>query len=115
MLYADEGLILEDDAYDIGIGKGDEFRDVVKQLFNAMVQMKEPNDKRRLNSATGKTWKQLRQLIIDKHEPIRHKFFRGEGNKLQYKDSIIAEEFCFTSHEYCGAASSRQLFDTHKP
>ena len=53
MLYADEGLTLEDDAYDIGIGKGDEFRDVVKQLFNAMVQMKEPKDNHQgLNSAT---------------------------------------------------------------
>lgn len=95
MLYADEGLILEDDAYDIGIGKGDEFRDVVKQLFNAMVQMKEPQERPPRDvkfSQTGKTWKQLRELIIEKHEPIRHKFFRGEGNKLQYKDSIIAEE-----------------------
>ena len=95
MLYADEGLTLEDDAYDIGIGEGDEFRDVVKQLFNAMVQMKEPQERPPRDvkfSHTGKTWKQLRQLIIEKHEPIRHKFFRGEGNKLQYKDSIIAEE-----------------------
>jgi len=45
MLYADEGLTLEDDAYDIGIGEGDEFRDVVKQLFNAMVQMREPQER----------------------------------------------------------------------
>lgn len=38
MLYAQEGMTLSGDAYDIGIG--DEHRDVIKQLFNAMVQMK---------------------------------------------------------------------------
>ena len=44
MLYAKKGLTLSEDAYDIGVGKGDEHRDVIKQLFNAMVQMKEPQD-----------------------------------------------------------------------
>ena len=44
MLYAKKGLTLSEDAYDIGVGKGDEHREVIKQLFNAMVQMKEPQD-----------------------------------------------------------------------
>ena len=42
ILYADKGITLEDDAYDIGIG--DEHRDIVKQTFNAMVQMKQPSN-----------------------------------------------------------------------
>ena len=45
LLYAQEGLTLSQKAYDIGIGKCDEHRDVIKQLFNAMVQMKVPQDR----------------------------------------------------------------------
>ena len=93
MLYAQEGMTLTEDAYDIGIG--DEHRDAIKQLFNAMVQMKKPQDRPPRDvkfSQTGKTWKQLRSLIIDKHEPIKDKFFCGIGNRLQYEDSQIAEK-----------------------
>ena len=38
-----KALTLSEDAYDIGISA--EHRDVIKQLFNAMVQMKEPQDR----------------------------------------------------------------------
>jgi hypothetical protein len=91
ILYAQERLVLSEDAYDIGIGE--EHRDVVKKLFNAMVHMKKPQDNppKVKFSQTGKTWKQLRDLILEKHEPIRHKFFCGKGNELQYEDSKIAE------------------------
>jgi len=93
ILYADEGIVLEGDAYDIGIGK--EHRDIVKQSFNAMVQAKSklttpPKD---IDwQSTGKTWKELRQLILDKHEPIKGSFFFGMGNRLQFRDSQLAEE-----------------------
>jgi len=93
MLYAQEGMNLSEDAYDIGIS--DEHRDVVKQLFNAMVQMTKPQDRPPRNvkfSQTRKTWKQLRSLILDKHESIKDKFFCGIGNRLQYEDSQIAEK-----------------------
>jgi hypothetical protein len=85
--------VLEGDAYDIGIGK--EHRDIVKQSFNAMVQAKSklttpPKD---IDwKSTGKTWKELRQLILDKHEPIKGSFFFGMGNRLQFRDSQLAEE-----------------------
>ena len=36
-------------------------------------------------------WKELRQKILDAHKPIKDLFFRDEGNKLQFKDSCIAE------------------------
>ena len=42
--------------------------------------------------STGRTWKELRQLILDKHEPIKDSFFCGMGNKLQFKDSQLAEQ-----------------------
>ena len=93
MLYAQKGLTLAEDAYDVGIGS--EHRDVIKQLFNAMVQMKEPQDRPPRDvkfSHTGKTWKQLRDLILEKHEPIKNSFFCGMGNQLQFKDSQIAEK-----------------------
>ena len=93
MLYAQKGLTLAEDAYDVGIGR--EHRDVIKKLFNAMVQMKEPQDRPPRDvkfRQTGKTWKQLRDLILEKHEPIKNKFFCGMGNKLQYEDSQIAEK-----------------------
>jgi len=93
ILYAKKDLKLDSDAYDIGIGA--EHRDVVKELFNAMVQMVEPQDRPPRDvkfSQTGKKWKQLRDLIIDKHEPIKDCFFCGMGNQLQFEDSKIAEQ-----------------------
>ena len=85
--------MLEEDAYDIGIGK--EHRDIVKQCFNAMVQAKSKLTTPPKNidwNSTGKTWKELRQLILDKHEPIKDSFFCGMGNKLQFKDNLLAEQ-----------------------
>jgi len=93
ILYADKGITLEDDAYDIGIGK--EHRDIVKQTFNAMVQMKQPSNTppRDIDfKSTGRTWKQIRDLILEKHEPIKDSFFKREGNKLQFRDSQLAEQ-----------------------
>jgi hypothetical protein len=93
ILYADKGIVLVGDAYDIGIGE--EHRDIVKQSFNAMVQAKSklttPPKKVDWKS-TGKTWKELRQLILEKHEPIKDSFFCGMGNKLQFRDSQLAEQ-----------------------
>ena len=93
MLYAEKGLICESDAYDIGIGK--EHRDVVKEAFNAMVQMKKdtnrpPND---IDfDSTGLKWKDLKRLILKRHQPIKDSFFCNKGNALQFKDSQIAEQ-----------------------
>ena len=95
ILYADEGIVLEGDAYEIGIGE--EHRDIVKQSFNAMVQAK---SKSKLTTppkdidwkSTGKTWKELRQLILNKHQPIKDSFFCGMGNRLQFRDSQLSEQ-----------------------
>jgi len=93
ILYAQKGLSIDDDAYDIGIGS--EHREIVKQTFNAMVQMKRPSKTppRDIDfQSTGKTWKQIRDRILKKHEPIADCFFCGMGNKLQFKDSQLAEQ-----------------------
>ena len=93
ILYADKGIVLKGDAYDIGIGK--EHRDIVKQSFNAMVQAKSKLTTPPKNvdwKSTGRTWKELRQLILDKHEPIKDSFFCGMGNKIQFRDSLLAEQ-----------------------
>ena len=31
-------------------------------------------------------------MILERHKPIRHMFFCGIGNSLQYRDSMIAEQ-----------------------
>ncbi len=92
MMYAEANATCEGDAYDIGIDT--KHRDTIKELFNAMVQMKEFTDHppRIKFSQTGKTWKQLRDMILKRHEPIKHMFFCGMGNNLQYRDSMIAEQ-----------------------
>ena len=81
-----------EDAYDRVLDG--EHRDVVKQAFNAMVQANSPlnlkPDKINIDNLEME-WKDLRQRILDTHKPIAHLFFKGEGNKLQYKDSCIAE------------------------
>ena len=81
-----------EDAYDRVLDG--EHRDVVKQAFNAMVQANSPlnlkPDKINMDGLEME-WKDLRQRILDTHKPIKGLFFIGEGNKLQYKDSCIAE------------------------
>ena len=82
----------EVDAYDRVLDG--EHRDIVKQAFNAMVQAKSPlNQKPRKINMDGleMDWRELRQRILDAHKPIQDLFFRAEGNKLQFKDSCIAE------------------------
>jgi hypothetical protein len=91
-MYAEAKTTCEGDAYDIRIDK--KHRETIKELFNAMVQMQEFTDNPPgiKFSQTGKTWKQLRDMIMNRHEPIRHMFFCGMGNNLQYRDSMIAEQ-----------------------
>ena len=71
-----------------------EHRDVVKQAFNAMVQasgpLKQCPDDIDL-SELDMSWPELRDRIIAAHKPIADQFFIGIGNKLQYKDSCIAQ------------------------
>jgi hypothetical protein len=81
-----------EDAYSRVLGP--EHRDVVKEAFNAMFQANtslesKPKDINLDNIEM--TWKELRQAILGAHKPIKDLFFTGLGNKLQFEDSIIAE------------------------
>ena len=81
-----------EDAYD-RVFDG-EHRDLVKAAFNAMLQANTPltscpNDID--PSLADISWKELRERVIAAHKPIEHLFFSGEGNKLQFEDSCIAE------------------------
>ena len=82
----------QEDAYDRVLDG--QHRKIVKQAFNAMLQSSSPlNLKPRKINMDGMDmdWKELRQKILDAHKPIKDLFFRDEGNKLQFKDSCIAE------------------------
>ena len=81
-----------EDAYSRVLGP--EHRDVVKEAFNAMFQANTSLESkpRGINiDEIGMTWKELRQAILDAHKPIKDLFFTGLGNKLQFEDSIMAE------------------------
>ena len=81
-----------EDAYSRVIGP--EHRDVVKEAFNAMFQANTSLESkpRGINiDEIGMTWKELRQAILNAHKPIKDLFFTGLGNKLQFEDSIMAE------------------------
>ena len=42
--------------------------------------------------STGRTWKQIRDRILEKHQPIKDSFFCSKGNRLQFEDSQLAEQ-----------------------
>lgn len=74
-------------------------RKLVKQAFNAMLQMarfnndgpKDDGFKAGLQKA-GITWTTLRDSILEAHAPVADYFFKGIGNSLQFTDSCIAEK-----------------------
>ena len=73
---------------------GEEHRDVVKQAFNAMFQHNRVLDRKPdgINlDAIGMSWRELKEAILNAHKPIKDYFFKGLGNRLQFEDSIIAE------------------------
>jgi len=81
-----------EDAYSRVLGP--EHRDVIKQAFNAMFQAKTELKNKPNNINIDKlemTWKELKEEILKAHKPIKDLFFTGLGNRLQYEDSIIAE------------------------
>lgn len=91
LLYAEVGQTLTGDAYDIG--RSDIPRDLIKETFNKMI-----NAKGRMSKPVafdtfniGVDWKQFRDTIITRHEPIRRLFNTGYGLRLQRLDADIAQ------------------------
>ena len=71
-----------------------EHRNTVKEAFNAMLQSDTQLHSKPKGIDLSKieiSWKELRQAVLNAHKPIKHMFFTGLGNKLQFEDSNIAE------------------------
>lgn len=95
MLYRREGHELQGDAYSLE-GYPTSCRPLIKTVFNAMLNSEDgKNDPRKHQMEllpTDKTFKQLKADILKRHEPIAQYFQTGEGLKLQFEDSQIAEK-----------------------
>ena len=59
-------------------------------MVQASTQLNHKPDKINLDGLEM-DWRELRQRVLEAHKPIQHLFFIGLGNKLQFKDSCIAE------------------------
>ena len=94
MLYfANNKELGSEDAYDRVLDG--QHRAKVKEAFNAMVQANTPlkSCPKTIDlSEVDINWSELRDRILASHKPISHEFFNGVGNKLQFKDSTIAEK-----------------------
>ena len=93
LLYARVRAAIPDDPYEIGLDS--KHRKQVKKAFNAMLNadhdLRSPPKGLPVKDM-GLPWKDLKQRIKDKHSAISDYFGTGEGLKLQYTDSCIAEE-----------------------
>ncbi|WP_395447564.1 hypothetical protein ACHMW7_21855 [Aminobacter sp. UC22_36] len=91
MLYADQGLQLEGDAYAIE-GIPATHRKLIKRtvfkIINAAGHIRPP-----VPGALpeGWTWDQIMEAVREKHARIAHYFGTGEGVRLQKRDADIAE------------------------
>jgi hypothetical protein len=92
ILYAEQGMALDFDAYDI-LPKVK--RDISKRAFNALLNAKRTPDKPDNfdEDFTGIKWKDFLDLIQDKHKILKDdgKFLKGYGLHIQFQDSELAE------------------------
>jgi hypothetical protein len=96
MLYADQGLEMNGDAYQIE-GIPADYRKLIKRtvfkIINADGQIRAPQ---RADLPEGWTWRQLLDAVREKHRPIAQYFGTGEGIRLQRRDADIAESVMLT-------------------
>lgn len=92
ILYAQQGIELDFDAYDIHHKVK---RDISKQAFNALLNAKgKPNRFPEFDEdTTGISWEDYLALIQTKHQVLADadKFLHGYGLELQFLDSELAE------------------------
>jgi hypothetical protein len=93
MLYAKEGLKLENDAYVLpGL---DAYRKLVKTTFFKMMNAYEDqriDPPRKDALPPGLSWADLQRMILEKHAPIAHRLKSGDGIRMQRLDADIAED-----------------------
>lgn len=91
MLYADEGLTLEGDAYEIE-GIPLTHRKLIKRtvfkIVNASGQIRAA---KKTELPEGWAWREIMDAVREKHRPIAKYFGTGEGIRLQKRDADIAE------------------------
>lgn len=104
LMYAEVGAALEGDAYRLP-GRPDIPRDLIKTTFNKMVNAKDSIRKPpEFDSyGIGLSWKEFRQAIAERHEPIARFFNTGHGLRLQRLDADIAQRVMlrFLEMGYC--------------
>lgn len=104
MLYAKEGKLAPDKPYEAIIAKLPNIvgvdvvalRKACKRCFNAMLNAEKDMTRSpkgvKLSEFNGLTWRQMKAVILEVHEPISKYFFSGIGSELQRIDSDMAEE-----------------------
>ena len=78
---------------DITINKTN--RDIIKQVFNAMLNAKKTmaRQPRGLDlKPLKKRWAEIVPIVLKAHHQIEHMFFKGYGGLLQYEDSCLVED-----------------------
>jgi hypothetical protein len=94
MLYADAGLEIPEDPYDIFPNQTPQVRAWVKVAFNAMINSEtgrtnQPEDYE--PNVLGLSKPEFQSRIREAHKPIDHAFQSGAWPRLQYLDSQLAE------------------------
>jgi hypothetical protein len=93
LLYAKGGLKLQSDPYALDIAEVP--RDKVKRIVNILLNAESLASAKRAitqNMELGSMIEEVLERIFKRHEPIMQCFYSGVGVKLQYWDSMIAEQ-----------------------
>lgn len=93
ILYAREGLEPPDDPYDIDGFDRDDLKTALLIILNAQDKNKAI---KAINSEGIRQVKLLIAALESRHSPISKFFYSGEGLKLQYLDSMVAEQVMLT-------------------
>jgi len=96
MMYAKEGVVLDDNYDPYKLEDYKDHRDEVKQALNTIINADTKGKaiysiKKELTLPKGRAAVDLYNQLEDKHPKIKHYFGTGEGIKLQFIDSQIAE------------------------
>jgi len=90
LLYAQAGVGLDGDPYDVGLPPSS--RDIIKVAFNALLNAKaRPRAPSEFDEQeVGLSWSALLRRVEERHAQIKHMFQTGYGLRLQNTDAEIA-------------------------
>lgn len=93
ILYAEAGVDMPDDPYDIGLGLSG--RNAVKKAMLVLLNAEgEPGHwtKAEIEKAAGVPWAEVERRLTEKHQPIASSFNSSAWDRLQFADSELAEQ-----------------------